>query len=118
MGSESSHRRWHLLLVSSNRRCRLGHTCPPPRRVGLEYIRPPPPPRVGLRRTCPPPRVGLRRTRPPPRLGWWAEWAIVVVEVEWSLCLLDVVVVVVAMLTTPRCRRGGGGVVAALRCRH
>ena len=58
--------------------------------------------------------LGLGHTRlPHPRVG-----SVVVVEVELSLCLLDVAVVVVTMLAMPRCRRGGGGVVAALRCRH
>ena len=47
--------------------------------------------------------VGLGRTHLPPQLGWRVEWTIVVVEVEWSLCLLDVVIVVVAILAMPRC---------------
>ena len=119
MASELSRHRWHLPLVGSNRCCWLGHTCPPPCHIGLGRTCPPPP-QVGLARTCPP-RVGLARTRPPPppRLGWRAKWtAVIVVEVVWSLCLLDIVVVVAAMLATPCCRRGGGGVVAAPRCHH
>lgn len=101
MGSDSNHRHWHLLLVNSNCCCWLGHTCLP-HWVGLGHTRPFPPPQVVLGRTCPP-RVGLGRTCPPPRLGWRAEWTIVVVEVEWSLCLLDVVVVVVAIFAMPLC---------------
>ena len=47
------------------------------------------------------------------------EWTVViVVELVWSLCLLDITIEVVAMLTTPHCCQSSGFVVAAPCCCH